>query len=343
MNINISNELDPLFEIPYLISSCINIEKTKLEYIKQLNSLGINGEIYYNKKLKALDKYMKTFKKYMSIDEEEKFLIEEEELHANILFTCIFISNRLIYDNLDSFTNKELRAHFIKTYNEIFETNFSFNNLETVNDILLFLKETDFNEHSKWRFMLILDNPLKYYEIYIKLINKNIQAFNKASSSVAKDIQPFFNTYVEFVEKDKHKILKPLFEINDSLTIIPSIITMGLISIPDNKVYVGIFLESLYDAQFDSLGIKGNLVYKLKSLADKSKLDIILLLKSGPKYSLEIAETLNLTPATVSYHMSNLLECSMVSLMKKDGKSYYYIAKDNIKNFINDLENTLLN
>lgn len=343
MKINISKELDMLFEIPYLISSCINIDKTKNEAIKTLNSFDINGDVYYSKNLKTLDKYMKTFKKYMKLENEELFLIDEKDLHANALFIFIFLANRKIYTNLESFTINELRKSFINMYNEIFETNFTFNNLETLDDILSFLKETNFNENTKWRFMLILENPKKYFSMYINLINKNIPAFNKALSSIEKNVQPLLENYIKYVENDKHKLIKPLLNVGTPLYIFPSIIIIGLVVTPNNNAYLGIFLEELYDTQFNSLGIKGNLVYKLKSLADKSKIDILLLLKSEPKYSLEIAEALNLTPATVSYHMSNLLECNMVSLMKKDGKSYYYIAENSIKSFINDLENTLLN
>lgn len=347
MKINISTELDILFEIPILISSCVDIEKTKSQYIKELHELGINGDIYYSKNLKVLDKYMKTFKKYMKLDKEEMFFIQTDDpndnvLFANIFFICIFLSNRKIYEDLDSFNNEELRSDFLKIYNEFYETNFSFNNLKSLDDILLFLKSTDFSEKTKWKFTLILENPKKYYSMYIDLINKNISAFNKTLSTLEKPLKPLLEKYLKYVEYDKHKLIKPLFENYNSISILPSVITTGLISIPNNIAYVGVFLEDLYDSQFDSLGGKGNLIYKLKSLADKSKMDIILLLKSEPKYSLEIAEALKLTPATVSYHMSNLLECSMVSLMKKEGKSYYYIDEENIKLFIKDLENTLL-
>ncbi|NFE08263.1 winged helix-turn-helix transcriptional regulator, partial [Clostridium botulinum] len=109
-----------------------------------------------------------------------------------------------------------------------------------------------------------------------------------------------------------------------------------------NTYFMGLLYEIICKEYIYSMGNKGELVLKLKALSDKSKLEIISLLKAGPKYSLEIAEALKLTPATVSYHMGSLLECSMVVVEKKQGKVYYHLNKIGLKNFIDELNNTLL-
>ena len=55
----------------------------------------------------------------------------------------------------------------------------------------------------------------------------------------------------------------------------------------------------------------------LKLLGDKSKFEILCLLKAHGRYNLEIAEELHLTPATASHHMSMLLSSHMVTVEKK--------------------------
>lgn len=58
----------------------------------------------------------------------------------------------------------------------------------------------------------------------------------------------------------------------------------------------------------------------LKLLGDKSKFEILCLLKTHGRYNLEIAEELHLAPATASHHMSMLLSNHMVTVEKKDGR-----------------------
>lgn len=68
---------------------------------------------------------------------------------------------------------------------------------------------------------------------------------------------------------------------------------------------------------------KEMLLQILKLLGDKSKFEILCLLKSHGRDKLKIAEELQLTPATTSHHMSMLLSNHIVTVEKKDGRVYY--------------------
>lgn len=347
MKLNVLTEFDVLFEVSTLTITAMDFEKAKSKLINDLNDLGLKGDTYYTKNLKIFDKYIKTFKKNMVLDNKNTFdfLFKDEDNYSSFIFLNVLLGNRKIYENIDLFTNDDLRLEFLNAYNDMYETDFSSSTVKSLENILLFLDSSNFNETTKWWFMLVLDNPKKYYSQFISLINKNINAFYKAVESIKKDLPKLINNYVKYINNDKHGLFKSLISnLDDSFTIIPSMSMsiVALIPSPNNLSYVGLLFEDLYDSQMNSMGLRGDLVYKLKSLSDKSKMDILLLLKSGAKYSLEIAEALKLTPATVSYHMSHLLECGMVSLTKEYGKAYYQLSKENIKLFINDLENTLL-
>ena len=73
----------------------------------------------------------------------------------------------------------------------------------------------------------------------------------------------------------------------------------------------------------------------LKLLGDKSKFEILCLLKSHGRYNLEIADELHLTPATASHHMSMLLGNHMVTVEKKDGRVYYQLNREALQEIIN--------
>ncbi|MNJ65876.1 Bacterial regulatory protein, arsR family [compost metagenome] len=66
------------------------------------------------------------------------------------------------------------------------------------------------------------------------------------------------------------------------------------------------------------------------------------MLKEKPKYNLEIAEQLGLTAATTSHHMNVLLACKLVSIDKKNGKVYYHVDQEQLRQFIHELELFLL-
>jgi DNA-binding transcriptional ArsR family regulator len=87
---------------------------------------------------------------------------------------------------------------------------------------------------------------------------------------------------------------------------------------------------------------KEEIIQGLKALSDKSKFEILLSLKTSPKYNLEIAQQLGLTAATMSHHMNVLLTCGFVGINKQAGRVYYHIEEDSIRHFISSLEQTLL-
>lgn len=344
MDLNILNELDIEIEIPSLLQICaLDYETYKLKIIEQLNTLGFEGKSYYNKKFKTLDKYVKTFKKHMVLSDDDKFFIDAEDLNANMTFLFVLVNNRNIYKNIDSFTNHDLKIEFLKSYNSNFETTYPNSSIESLEGILSLLNESTLNEKSKWRFLLVMQNPKTYYSHLVELINKNLDAYNKAIKSIEKDLKVLINKYIKYVEKDGYKLLNTtLSNLSNNFTVIPSLVFQSILVATDNVIYLGLYIESLQNDQVTSMGIKGDLVLKLKALSDKSKMDILLLLKSGSKYNLEIAEALNLTPATTSYHMGSLLDCSMVSVTKDEGKCYYHLEPSSIQKLIDELKSTFL-
>ena len=80
----------------------------------------------------------------------------------------------------------------------------------------------------------------------------------------------------------------------------------------------------------------------LKLLGDKSKFEILCLLKSHGRYNLEIAEELHLTPATASHHMGMLLTNQIVTVEKKDGRVYYQLNQETLREIMKCFEEILL-
>ena len=64
----------------------------------------------------------------------------------------------------------------------------------------------------------------------------------------------------------------------------------------------------------------------LKALADPVRRGILEMLKHGPKSAEEIAQAFELTPATVSYHLSQLKKAGL--LIEEKQKNFIYYSLD---------------
>ena len=73
----------------------------------------------------------------------------------------------------------------------------------------------------------------------------------------------------------------------------------------------------------------------LKLLSDRSKLEILSYIKNKKAYGSELAKQLNLTNATVSHHMSGLVNAGLVIMEKEDTKIYYRANIEEISEVLN--------
>nr|WP_025774020.1 winged helix-turn-helix domain-containing protein [Clostridium botulinum] len=343
MKIEILDKLDPICEIFGLIYISHDYEKFIDALKKELNNNGVNGELFLKKNFKIIDKYIKTFDKYKVINENELMFFDEDDESIFMLIVFVLINNKELIYSLDNITDDQFKSIILDVYNEISEEERIIDSISTLNNTIEFLKELDLKENTKWKLMIILNEPKKYYKSLIKIIEDNKIAYNQACKAIEKPLSKLISNYIKYVNSDKCEVLNNIIKNNDSNIIIIPTLTFGTSLFEfKNTYFMGLLYEIICKEYIYSMGNKGELVLKLKALSDKSKLEIISLLKAGPKYSLEIAEALKLTPATVSYHMGSLLECSMVVVEKKQGKVYYHLNKIGLKNFIDELNNTLL-
>ncbi|WP_434303753.1 ArsR/SmtB family transcription factor [Clostridium botulinum] len=343
MKIEILDKLDPICEIFGLIYMSHNYEEAIDLLINELNNNGVNGELFLKKNFKVIDKYIKTFDKYKVINENEVLFFDEDDASIFMLIAFVLINNKELMDSLDTITDNQFKSMILDVYNEISEEERTIDSISTLNNTIEFLKELDLKENTKWKLMIVLNEPKKYYKSLIKIIEDNKSAYNQACKAIEKSLSKLISNYIKYVNSDKCEVLNNIIKNNDSnIIIIPTLAFSTSLFEFKNTYFMGLLYEIICKEYIYSMGNKGELVLKLKALSDKSKLEIISLLKAGSKYSLEIAEALKLTPATVSYHMGSLLECSMVVVEKKQGKVYYHLNKTGLKNFIDELNNTLL-
>ncbi|MBQ9119656.1 MAG: winged helix-turn-helix transcriptional regulator [Lachnospiraceae bacterium] len=80
----------------------------------------------------------------------------------------------------------------------------------------------------------------------------------------------------------------------------------------------------------------------MKLLSDRSKFEILCYIKDRSAYGSELAKYLNLTTATISHHMSTLMQKGLVRIDKVNNRVYYQADKKVIREFLEYCQQALL-
>ena len=208
---------------------------------------------------------------------------------------------------------------------------------QSFSEVFELLQEMKVEPEQAWQIMAMLKSPKEYFERFMKLISKNEPAYRFAMDAIKDEIDPLLENFeknceqlIELDEKSGSPLLAGSLLLKDSeMTIIPTILT-GLI-FSARSAYVGLYLPETYKLMGRSGDHEADLVPILKALGDSSKFEILKVLRQGPKYSLELAKHLEITPATTSHHMNVLLSMGLVTVEKASKKTYYTLNSAKLK------------
>jgi DNA-binding transcriptional ArsR family regulator len=85
-----------------------------------------------------------------------------------------------------------------------------------------------------------------------------------------------------------------------------------------------------------------HLLEGLKALSDKSKLSILSHIRDKRSYGQALAKETGLSTATISHHMSALINCGFIRLERVENRIYYQMDKENLNRFLKKLSLYLL-
>ncbi len=135
----------------------------------------------------------------------------------------------------------------------------------------------------------------------------------------------------------------------DALYLQPSIMmcnsTRYLMNFTDEQendfFYVGVLFEPLKEITQTST-LEDKLCRTLRTIGDLRKFEILKLLAESPKYGQQLASLLDISTATVSHHMSLLMESGFVEIKRDANRIYYALNKKKLRDFIDELGDALL-
>lgn len=336
-------ELDPVFETMGLLSVSYNLDAVKEETKKALSDLGFDGEQFYSQYFKIFDKYVQAFLKNKVESKEDELFFYEKDPNYFLILLLLIIENKSWLTSAVNLTDNQINSQISHICKAVFDNDANPKISDTLDSIIEFLEKSGLETNSKWKMLRIMRQPTKYITQLIDIINSNMDAYHKATDDVRKPLEKLLNQYNVSVNNcgDK-KFYELKTEISQSSTVYPTLIFPVSQMLFEKSCYYGLLSEKVIKNGKARPNSKESLLLKLKALSDSSKLEIIASLKVSPKYNLEIAQQLELTAATMSHHMNVLLNCGFVGIEKKDGKVYYHLEKENLKDLIKELQETLL-
>jgi DNA-binding transcriptional ArsR family regulator len=104
----------------------------------------------------------------------------------------------------------------------------------------------------------------------------------------------------------------------------------------------GIFVDEFTDSDRTGKTDLESIANLLHALDDKKRLQILLALRSRPLYGQELASLTELSPGTVSHHMSELAGCGLVTIEKQGVKLLYHLNEARLREFTAMVEKNLL-
>jgi len=208
----------------------------------------------------------------------------------------------------------------------------------SANEIINTLNKVGFTPDVCWRVMLMVQEPKQQLQHLVSIIRRNMPAYESALSAIEKPLKQCLANFQKAnsnIEGQKtRQRLRAMSEIVRPSTgihaVTPILISPFAELVILDTIYSGLFSDELFRITENSQKAPtANPIFK--ALSDSSKFDIMLALKQSPKYNLELAEHMGLTAATISHHMQMLLLHGIVSVEKRDGRVYYTLQKDVIK------------
>ena len=222
-------------------------------------------------------------------------------------------------------------------------------NLKPVNDLpelLRFLRSYPRIEHYKYACIQAFSDPEACQTEFSQIMEQATALFHKVEAPFLHLIDsakrlfqanqhPAFQSMIDHVPQDGELIFIPtLMPLDD--------IVLDNHSKSPSYLYYGVFFDT-FDALVKKYSQDINRFSRgLKVLSDTRRLNILLELKNQPLYGQDIGDRLKLSPATVSYHMANLLYENFVVAEKQGIYTQYSICRPNLQAFFQSLQNSLL-
>lgn len=228
--------------------------------------------------------------------------------------------------------------------------------LGNLTDLITFLEGSAYENEAKWEAIKIFNNQEEYYNEVLGLLTETSELLmNKHEASIQKlekDFYEYWTNYQEtknIIETIQEK-LGISWESREAGTILlphlfqPYSVALSLDADDPSKpevLRIGIMMDENFILNGKRIK-KEDIVNIGKLLSDKSKVDILELTGRKPFYGKELANELQLSTATISYHVNSLLSEGLLKAEVNANKVFYSLNREVLATYFEDVKNYFL-
>lgn len=334
-------------------------------YSQDMNLTSIDTAFYNNK---AYTDFVRSVKKE-SLPYLEEFFHDKNEDILNLFY--LFTENDGNYLPFMAGVFQNINVSSIKDFSyEIFDLVFNLSFLRYIgvdiddpelksttikewskkalkSDFLSLIASLPYEDKLSMALLRSYSNKKSIYDRLYPLLEKICQILDNNFPK----IQDEFKEHFEKIKKDDYKKVREVINQVGLASFLEKkeepFNIYGLILAPNMTMIQ--FISEDYDVAFIKFGIYSNkefiekenklkhLSQYLKILGDPTRIDILDLLKEKNYYAKELSDKLYITPATLSYHISQLHVCGFIGAYIEGRKTYYYLRRPGFEKVIEEL------
>jgi DNA-binding transcriptional ArsR family regulator len=228
--------------------------------------------------------------------------------------------------------------------------------LRNLTDLIAFIEGSPYENEAKWEAIKIYNNQEVYYNEVLSLLTETVEVLmSKHEASIRKLEKIFYEYWTGYQEKKdiietiKEK-LSISWESRESGSILlpqlfqPFSVALSLDAddpLKPEVIRIGIMMDENFILTGKRIK-KEDIVNIGKLLSDKSKVDILELAGRKPFYGKELANELQLSTATISYHVNSLLKEGLLKAEVNANKVFYSLNREVLATYFEDLKNYFL-
>lgn len=311
--------------------------------------------------VKEIREILRPFKSEISEFYLERFVFPDRIVVLNPFFGCE--SPKEYLKNMKEISEEQIKVSILYDY-LTFEANTGYSEellnkskeiVKEKNDILECIKAFKIDGEVKWKLFCIYEDPVKYMKKYINLMGKMLPIFESIYVKYEEEILKHGEELVKRLNNMDGKgltritnniINEETFEADNINFIVSIVLAYSAVFFPCSKksylVWGMNMTQYFEEMKILSESELNERVTVFKNLGDKVRYETLRLIFNGVTSTKEIAETLGLTSATISYHINSLISAKLVKIGKINSKSAYicddkYLTKS-IKGLANDFD-----
>ena len=218
-------------------------------------------------------------------------------------------------------------------------------------DMMAFIKDLPIDAADKWNIYLIIEDPINYMKMYVELMFTLLPIYQNFYRDLEDSVNYYGQSLVDVLNKQGVTGLKDITfdfvdnsmlsdETNNILISVIHAYSILLGSSDDIPYFIwGNKVEDAFKAMKEKNENKLNeRVLIFKNLGDKTRYEVVKLIAAGESSTKKIATTLEVSSATISYHLNALVNAKIIKLDKSNNKFAYIIDWDFIESAFNDLK-----